>query len=118
MPFIIFFSLVFLVIIIFVSASNWAKREESKGWRKDDVVFLKPYSFTGQNNDEYYKLLGWTNDYIFIEDKVNKTTQKVGRENLKINHTAIWRKNEEDCRRYMKEDPGFTTESNKKIREE
>lgn len=76
------------------------RKVEFKDWEVGDSIVLI------DNKTEYFTLVGWTTESIYIKD--DNVTTKIRWDKFDYNKSAIWRRNYDDAKKAMGKVPGFS----------
>lgn len=99
-------------IVLLIRAYS-KKKKKNIDWKVGDYIsFFADNSCPAElSNREghYFRLLGWDENYVYVKNGA-ETVVKVDRSLVQTNKSQIWRKNFEDCKRYMGTTPMFTPE--------
>lgn len=108
------FGLIILGILILSIGSYFLKlksrRNEYKDWEINDSLILNDWTYSSllkKNGKQYAKLRGWSENDLYInvgDDSVYKVDWNV----LKVNKSALWRRNVKECEMAMGKKPAFS----------
>jgi hypothetical protein len=91
---------IFLVGFMSYSLKMSNRKKETSDWKVGDQI-----SIFGR--DGLIKVLGWSEDAIYVE--IEGLANKIEWDKFKFNKSVVWRRNWNDCGKYMKDQkPGFT----------
>jgi hypothetical protein len=102
-----------ITTLVFLIRSYNKKKKKNVDWKLGDYI-----SFYGgdscpielSNRDGlYFRLLGWDESHVYVKNAEDDVI-KVDRGLVRTNKSQIWRKNFEDCKKYMGTTPLFTGE--------
>ena len=88
------------------------RKSEFKDWIVGDKLILKTssveYTKIQKLNQSLGNVVGWNVDNIYL--KIGDTTHKCEWSCFDSNKSALWRRNYDECKKYMGVDPGFNAE--------
>jgi hypothetical protein len=88
------------------------RKSEFKDWIVGDKLILKTssveYTEIQKLNQTFGNVVGWNVDNIYL--KIGDTTHKCEWSCFDSNKSALWRRNYDECKKYMGVDPGFNAE--------
>jgi hypothetical protein len=91
---------IFLVGFMFYSLKMSNRKKETSDWKVGDHIRLF-------NQNGLVKLLGWSENAIYVE--IEGAANKIEWDEFNFNKSVIWRRNWNDCGKYMgNQKPGFT----------
>jgi hypothetical protein len=105
------------VIVIAISLKHILKgisrKSKSKNWKVGDKIILENYLTENQGildqmnkeNKKYANLLGWNKENVYLG--CGSLVYKLPWESISSNKSALWRSSFEECKKFMKGDPGF-----------
>jgi len=89
-----------------------SRKSEFKDWIVGDKLILKTssveYTEIQKLNQSLGNVVGWNVDNIYL--KIGDTTHKCEWSCFDSNKSALWRRNYDECKKYMGVDPGFNAE--------
>jgi hypothetical protein len=89
-----------------------SRKSEFKDWIVGDKLILKTssveYTEIQKLNQTLGNVVGWNVDNIYL--KIGDTTHKCEWSCFDSNKSALWRRNYDECKKYMGVDPGFNAE--------
>jgi hypothetical protein len=89
-----------------------SRKSEFKDWIVGDKLILKAssveYTEIQKLNQSLGNVVGWNVDNIYL--KIGDTTHKCEWSCFDSNKSALWRRNYDECKKYMGVDPGFNAE--------
>jgi hypothetical protein len=89
-----------------------SRKSEFKDWIVGDKLILKTssveYTKIQKLNQSLGNVVGWNVDNIYL--KIGDTTYKCEWSCFDSNKSALWRRNYDECKKYMGVDPGFNAE--------
>jgi hypothetical protein len=89
-----------------------SRKSEFKDWIVGDKLILKTssaeYTELQKLNQSLGNVVGWNVDNIYL--KIGDTTHKCEWSCFDSNKSALWRRNYDECKKYMGVDPGFNGE--------
>jgi hypothetical protein len=89
-----------------------SRKSEFKDWIVGDKLILKTssveYTELQKLNQSLGNVVGWNVDNIYL--KIGDTTHKCEWSCFDSNKSALWRRNYDECKKYMGVDPGFNAE--------
>jgi hypothetical protein len=89
-----------------------SRKSEFKDWIVGDKLILKTssveYTKIQKLNQSLGNVVGWNVDNIYL--KIGDTTHKCEWSCFDSNKSALWRRNYDECKKYMGVDPGFNAE--------
>jgi hypothetical protein len=80
-----------------------SKKNISKDWKIGDLVKVSDNVTTIHDTKILHKLLGWNQDHIFVEE--DYVAHKCDWSQIEFNKSAEWRKNYDDCEKFMGSKP-------------
>jgi hypothetical protein len=108
--------LVVTVIIIGVSsAKSRSRKAEYKDWKIGDKLVLDAYNgdtaytVLKKSGKNYATLCGWSKNNIYV-DVHDGNVYKIEWDELKLNKSALWRRNFEEAKEAMGVDPHFSAD--------
>ena len=105
------------VIVIAISLNHILKgisrKSKSKNWKVGDKIILENHIAENQGildkmnkeNKKYADLLGWSGKDVYLG--CGQTVYKLPWKSISSNKSALWRSNFDECKKFMKEEPGF-----------
>ena len=103
-----------LTLIVWLSYELKIKlrKDEFKDWVVGDKIILQTnsleYRELKKTGADLATLVGWNQYNVYI--KIGNSTRKCEWSCFDANKSAIWRRNYEECKKYMGVDPGFNAE--------
>ena len=89
-----------------------SRKSEFKDWIVGDKLILKTnssmYAAMQKLNQDLVDVVGWNENNIYL--KIGDTTHKCEWSCFDSNKSALWRRNYDECKKYMGVDPGFNAE--------
>ena len=101
-----------LIGFLFHTIQLNSRKSEFKDWIVGDKLILKTssveYTKIQKLNQSLGNVVGWNVDNIYL--KIGDTTHKCEWSCFDSNKSALWRRNYDECKKYMGVDPGFNAE--------
>ena len=101
-----------LVGFLYHTAQLNSRKSEFKDWIVGDKLILKTssveYTEIQKLNQTLGNVVGWNVDNIYL--KIGNTVHKCEWSCFDSNKSALWRRNYDECKKYMGVDPGFNAE--------
>lgn len=103
-----------LTLIVWLSYELKIKlrKDEFKDWVVGDKIILQTnsleYRALEKTGADLATLVGWNQYNVYI--KIGNSTHKCEWSCFETNKSALWRRNYEECKKYMGVDPGFNAE--------
>jgi len=97
----------------FIKTRN--RKSECKDWKSGDMLILDQYNADSayralkNSGKTYAKLCGWSMDSIYV-DVHDGSIYKIDWCEVKLNKSAMWRKNYEEAKKVMGVNPSFSPE--------
>lgn len=103
----------FFLILLSYFLTKQERKQKTKNWKVGDKIILFSYHSESKTlrdhmentNKSFADLLGWSHEsfYLGCESIVYKLPWKC----VSSNKSALWRKNHNDCQKFMGKEPGF-----------
>lgn len=103
-----------LTLIVWLSYELKIKlrKDEFKDWVVGDKIILQTnsleYRALEKTGADLATLVGWNQYNVYL--KIGNSTRKCEWSCFDANKSALWRRNYEECKKYMGVDPGFNAE--------
>lgn len=106
-------SLGFLFLILLSHfLTQQERKQKTKDWKVGDKIILSSHSESKslrdhmeKTNKSFANLLGWSHESVYLG--CESTVYKLPWKCVDSNKSALWRKNHNDCRKFMGKEPGF-----------
>ena len=102
-----------LILRDFIKTRN--RKSECKDWKSGDMIILDQYNgdtaykALKDSGKMYAKLCGWSMDSIYV-DVHDGSVYKIEWSEVKLNKSALWRKNYDEAKKVMGTNPDFSPE--------